>query len=98
MDITGARWGLDSAEAILKLRALTASGDFDDYWPFHCNKNTSASTALVTISPHDQLTSKERHPKAIPPRITGVLQTETRSQTKMRVSPGAITCPAPRSP
>jgi hypothetical protein len=35
MDITGARWGLDGAEAILKLRALTASGDFDDYWPFH---------------------------------------------------------------
>ena len=26
------------------------------------------------------------------------LQAETRSQTKMRVSPGAITFPAPRSP
>jgi len=35
MDITGARWGLEGAEAILKLRALTASGDFDDYWAFH---------------------------------------------------------------
>jgi hypothetical protein len=35
MDITGARWGLDSAEAILILRALTASGGFDDSWPFH---------------------------------------------------------------
>jgi hypothetical protein len=35
MDITGARWSLDGAEAILKLRALTASGDFDDYWPYH---------------------------------------------------------------
>jgi hypothetical protein len=35
MDITGARWGLDGAEAILKLRALLASGDFDEYWPFH---------------------------------------------------------------
>src|SRR6266851_6001379 len=35
MDITGARWGLDGAEAILKLRALIASGDFDEYWPFH---------------------------------------------------------------
>jgi hypothetical protein len=31
MDITGARWGLDSTEAVLKLRALTASGGFDDY-------------------------------------------------------------------
>ncbi|HEX4254198.1 MAG TPA: ISKra4 family transposase [Streptosporangiaceae bacterium] len=35
MDITGARWGLDGAEAILKLRSLIASGDFGEYWPFH---------------------------------------------------------------
>jgi hypothetical protein len=35
MDITGARWGLAGAEAILKLRALIASGDFGEYWPFH---------------------------------------------------------------
>jgi hypothetical protein len=35
MDITGARWGLNGAEAILRLRALYASGDFDEYWQFH---------------------------------------------------------------
>ena len=35
MDITGARWGLDSAEAVLKLRALRTNGDFDRYWRFH---------------------------------------------------------------
>ena len=35
MDITGARWGLDGAEAILKLRTLTANGDFDAYWRYH---------------------------------------------------------------
>jgi hypothetical protein len=35
MDITGARWGLAGAEAILKLRALTSNGDFDDYWRHH---------------------------------------------------------------
>lgn len=35
MDITGARWGLERAEAILRLRALHSSGDFDDYWDFH---------------------------------------------------------------
>jgi hypothetical protein len=28
MDITGARWGLEGAEAILKLRALIANGDY----------------------------------------------------------------------
>jgi len=35
MDITGARWSLRGAEAILKLRSLRSSGDFDDYWAFH---------------------------------------------------------------
>ncbi len=35
MDITGARWGLQGAEAILKLRALLSNGDFDSYWDYH---------------------------------------------------------------
>lgn len=35
MDRTGARWGLNGAEAILKLRALRSNGDFDSYWRFH---------------------------------------------------------------
>jgi len=35
MDLTGARWGLDNAEAVLKLRALRVSGDLDEYWHFH---------------------------------------------------------------
>jgi hypothetical protein len=35
MDITGARWRLERAEAILQLRALRSSGDFDAYWRFH---------------------------------------------------------------
>ena len=35
MDITGARWGLAGAEAILTLRALISNGDFDAYWTFH---------------------------------------------------------------
>ena len=34
-DITGARWGLAGAEAILKLRAIIANGDFQEYWHFH---------------------------------------------------------------
>jgi hypothetical protein len=38
MDITGARWGLEGAEAILRLRALTASGDFDAYWRYHLRR------------------------------------------------------------
>jgi hypothetical protein len=38
MDITGARWGLEGAEAILRLRALIASGDFDAYWHYHLRR------------------------------------------------------------
>jgi hypothetical protein len=35
MDITGARWGLQGAEAILKLRAIRSNGDFPAYWDYH---------------------------------------------------------------
>ena len=35
MDLTGARWGLEGAEAILKLRALRSNGDFARYWRYH---------------------------------------------------------------
>lgn len=35
MDITGARWRMKSAEAVLRLRSLKSSGDFNDYWAFH---------------------------------------------------------------
>ncbi|HZD69721.1 MAG TPA: ISKra4 family transposase [Actinomycetes bacterium] len=35
LDITGARWGLQGAEAVLKLRALWSNGDFPAYWRFH---------------------------------------------------------------
>jgi len=35
LEITGARWGLEGGEAVLKLRALVINGDFDAYWDFH---------------------------------------------------------------
>lgn len=38
MDITGARWGLAGAEAILQLRALINNADFDTYWRFHLGR------------------------------------------------------------
>jgi hypothetical protein len=51
MDITGARWTVDTAEAILKLRALHANGDFDAYWTYHLHRehqrNYPASYALA---------------------------------------------------
>jgi hypothetical protein len=38
LDVTGARWSLPGAEAILLLRAVIANGDFDQYWQFHLNR------------------------------------------------------------
>jgi hypothetical protein len=35
MERTGARWSLAGAEAVLRLRALRCSGDFEEYWEFH---------------------------------------------------------------
>ena len=35
MNLTGARWSLTGAEAVLRLRALRSSEDFDSYWEFH---------------------------------------------------------------
>ena len=38
MDITGARWSVDGAEAVLKLRAVRANDDFDAYWRYHLER------------------------------------------------------------
>lgn len=38
MDRTGARWSLEGAEAVLRLRALWTNGDFGDYWAFHLER------------------------------------------------------------
>lgn len=35
MDITGARWSMHGAEAVLKLRATRSSNDFDEYFEWH---------------------------------------------------------------
>ena len=45
MDITGARWGLAGAEAVLKLRSLRASGDLNEYWLFHEHADYSRNHA-----------------------------------------------------
>lgn len=35
MGITGACWGLNGGEAVLKLRSVWSSDDWDEYWDFH---------------------------------------------------------------
>lgn len=35
LEITGARWGLDGAEAVLELRAVKDNQDLDAYFAYH---------------------------------------------------------------
>ena len=70
LDITGARWGLEGAEAVLKLRALWSNGDLDAYWRFPAPKNTDASTKPATSThppsqPDQQVPGKDLHPSEI---------------------------------
>lgn len=37
-DLTGARWSLGGAEAVLKLRAVRANGDWPEYWRHHLSQ------------------------------------------------------------
>ena len=39
MERSGMRWTEEMAEAIVQLRAIYLSGDFDRYWSFHIDKD-----------------------------------------------------------
>ena len=63
MELTGCEWGLQGAEAVLRLRALQSSGDFDPYWSFH----ESQEQARVHASSYkDGLVPQTKHPKRRP--------------------------------
>ena len=49
LDITGARWCLKGAEAILKLRSVYSSGDFNAYWLFHKQQSAKRIYADLTL-------------------------------------------------
>jgi hypothetical protein len=62
MEITGARWGLEGGEAVLKLRALVINGDFETYWAFHEQQeyernHRSKFSEMPTAGPRLQLIS-----------------------------------------
>jgi hypothetical protein len=59
MDRTGARWSLTGAEAVLRLRALRASKDFDAYWVFHLEQEK--------LRNHASRYEKGVIPKPLPP-------------------------------
>jgi hypothetical protein len=60
MNLTGARWGLGGAEAVLRLRALRSSEDFDDYWRFHEIREYQSN--------HTALYADERVPATVQPK------------------------------
>jgi len=35
------RWGLEGAEAMIRMRSLYLSGDLDEYWDFHLEQEHS---------------------------------------------------------
>ena len=47
LGITGARWSLRGAEAMLRLRSLHSSGDWDDYWRFHLKQEAVRNYAAA---------------------------------------------------
>jgi hypothetical protein len=46
MEVTGARWSLTGAAAVLRLRSLWSSGDFEAYWHFHLEQECKRHHAV----------------------------------------------------
>ena len=45
LGITGARWNIAGAEAVLRLRALRSSGDWVSYWTYHLGRESTRNYA-----------------------------------------------------
>jgi hypothetical protein len=71
VEVTGARWSLAGAEAVLRLRALRGSHDFDEYWLFHEGKEYERNhrafytNGIVPSTFKPRPTRRRRHLKAI---------------------------------
>ena len=74
MDITGARWGLAGAEAILKLRAIKANGDFEEYWRYHLAQE------------RHHVHEARYHNHTIPSHMTGHPRSLQKSRTRLLLS------------
>jgi hypothetical protein len=49
LDITGARWSLKGAEAVLKIRALKSSNDIEEYFKFHKHQDRERNYAYFEV-------------------------------------------------
>ena len=87
MGRTGARRSLSGSEAVLRLRALRSSGDFDDYWQFHLAKEyerTHASRYAEGAVPNP-LPPLRPHLK--PRQVIGIASVE---RARKEPHPGAV--------
>ena len=50
LDITGARWSLQGAEAILKLRSINSSGDWEEYWSYHRSRSEKRNYGELVVN------------------------------------------------
>jgi hypothetical protein len=77
LDIGGARWGLDGAEAVLTLRAVISNGDFEEYWSYHLAREHqrlypgTKQGGIHTRRLSGYLTPEELHPSGIVPALQG---------------------------
>lgn len=51
MDLTGARWSMDGAESILKLRSIVKGGAFEEYWSYHLRGEHKRNTPKRNLKP-----------------------------------------------
>ena len=62
MNLTGARWSLLGAEAVLRLRALRSSEDFNDYGFFHEISEYQRNHASLYPNQHVPATTPPQQP------------------------------------
>lgn len=72
MDRTGARWGLQGAEAVLRLRALRSSHDFDEYWAFHEDQEYRRNHASRYADAEVPATKNKRRRSEDKPHLTRI--------------------------
>ena len=72
LELTGARWRLPGAEAVLRLRSLCASGDFDEYWDYHLQQEYARTYAAgyaegrVPLPPPPNSKTQKSHLRLVP--------------------------------
>ena len=69
MELTGARWSLAGAEAVLQLRALRASNDFAPYWEFHLEQEQKRHHKKLYADGQPPAINYEDGPKAKTPHL-----------------------------